>query len=177
MSVVWIIVLVVLWAWVLLPGAVRDWSDTSPVSSVERFERCMGMLARSRPSRAGRHVLVLDRPSAVTAGDAIARAARRRKLIVTRLVATVVSTGAVGMLFGGWFWAPFAVSVAALAGYLGLLLHVRSRAAQRRRTVRSLEEERHLRRPDPEPPSEPTEQVVAEFEDAGNAVRIVRWNG
>lgn len=108
--------------------------------SVDSFERRMSVLSSARSSRpaARRDMLVPARPT--ESGPAARRAslaARRRTVLATLAVATVNLAAAV-LLFGGVLWAPFALAVLALGGYVALLARLQARRMQARRTVRRL---------------------------------------
>lgn len=131
MSIVVVVLLVVLWAWILLPGAVREQRDGSPASSVSRYERAMSGLARLNPiqrmrtahRRAGREVLVPSGPRERSRRLAAARAARRRRTTL----AVLVTATAVGLLLartvGGPAWIVFWLAAVLLSTFLGLLAH------------------------------------------------------
>lgn len=144
MSIVVVILLAVLWAWILLPGAVREHRDASPASSVSRFDRSMkrlgrlGRVRRSRPSwaggRAGREVLMPSRPAERRADLAAARAARRRRTVLTVLTGLTTLALIAARAVGGPAWVLFWVTAPLLVAFLGLLCHrwvqISRRAAQ-----------------------------------------------
>jgi hypothetical protein len=142
MNVALLVLLLVLWALILGPGALRGVQGRSPTASVDAFERSMGILASDRSAFArtpGRHVMVVHDPRAVVAPrSSRRRTLERRRLILQWLAAAVVATAILGVAAGGVALAAFWVSAAALVGYVGLLLHLRSRAEHTRRTVRRL---------------------------------------
>jgi hypothetical protein len=132
-----VILLGALWAWILVPGALRARRESSPIDSVDLFERSMSVLASNR-TLPGRHVLVLDRPAQVTGRSTRARTLQRRRLVLTRLGAAVPLTLLAAIAFGGVWVAVFALTAAALAVYLGVLVQLRGQAQERRRKVRRL---------------------------------------
>lgn len=189
MSVVVVVLLVVLWAWILLPGAVRERRETSPVTSVSRFERSMAHLARANPVRSrrdgpaqpgpGHRIFVLDRPEAVVHGDASGRAARRRRQVLTVLTASNTLALIAVRTIGGFTWVVFWLLAALLATYLMLLGHrwvrtsrdaalplVRPPAFDREALVARTERWRA-----PSPPSREATDVGFD----GDAVRVVDW--
>lgn len=130
MSIVVVVLLAVLWAWILLPGAVREHRDASPASSVSRFERSMARLGRvgrprrwSRAGRAGREVLMPADPAERRAELAAAQAARRRRTVLTVLTAMTTVTLLAARTVGGPAWALFWFAASLLAVFLGLLCH------------------------------------------------------
>lgn len=141
MSIVVVVLLVVLWAWILLPGAVRERRDTSPATSVSRFERSMAQLGRIRlvrsvpegtgkaaPEGAGetprdREVWLLEGSERSAVLDAVARAARRRRQVLTGLTATTTMLLISARIIGGFVWALFWFASVLLLIYLVLLAH------------------------------------------------------
>jgi predicted MFS family arabinose efflux permease len=126
MSIVVVAVLIVLWAWILLPGAVRE-RRRSPITSVSRFERSMAQLARAKSveyvedagSGAVRRIVLDDRDT----GAAAARAAARRRQVLTGLTAATTLTLVLARLVGGPTWALFGLAALLLGVYLVLLAH------------------------------------------------------
>ena len=58
MNLVVVGLLIGLWAWVLLPGLLRERRNSSPLETVSRFERSMDTLAQTGMEQAvGRHVV------------------------------------------------------------------------------------------------------------------------
>lgn len=128
MSVVVVVLLVVLWAWVLLPGAVREHREASPATSVSRFERTMAQLARANPVRSGSPQLLaanlraLARPLPHADLDPAQRAARRRRHVVAILTAATTLGLFAAQLIDGIAWLLFWIPGVLLAVYLGLLV-------------------------------------------------------
>lgn len=139
-----VVILALVWALVLLPGAVRS-RRSSPTNSVGTFERAMDVLARRdgnpRSGRSdGRYVYVPH-----DAGRIVGERARRRNALVAqrrrmfvRLLGAAGITLPLAILFDGILWALFAASVAALGVYVGLLLRWKGQADQAAEVVRSL---------------------------------------
>lgn len=130
MGLVIVALLVVLWAWILVPGAVRERRESSPLATVSRFERSMARLARTHrggvvraKDASGRDVWVLDRPEAVLHGDAPRRAARRRRTVLTCLTAATTLALVGAQVVGGVFVALLWLSGVLLAVFLLLLVH------------------------------------------------------
>lgn len=136
MSLLVVVLLVVLWAAVLLPGAVRGRAGASPMSSIDSFERSMDMLAHRARSRSPSSRTVLMPPP--PRSTARARAAQRRRMILGRLVGAVGATGLLGLVAGGALWLLFATALAALGGYVVVLFQLQSRQAELRRKVRRM---------------------------------------
>lgn len=146
MGLLVVILLTGLWASILLPAAVRSRRHFSPIHSVDEFERNMGMLApkptigpvNQRPLP-GRHVMVLDRPSAVTGLYRRNHSAvERRRMILFRLLGALAATGFVAVLFGGIFWNAFLIVLIAVAGYVGLLARMQMHRAEVERKIHRL---------------------------------------
>ncbi len=146
MNLLVIVLLVVLWTSILVPGAVRGRHLRSPLASIDSFERSMGILApessarRSRGRRPGRSILVLTDPRRVVQPPRPGRnrvLARRRAILVGLSFAVVVA-GLLAIAVGGPAVPLVATSAVALAGYVGLLLYLKSSAQRSRRTVRHL---------------------------------------
>ena len=143
-----IVLLLLLWAVLLLPGALRS-RTSSPHTTVGGFERAMDVL-RTKPGQ-GRELMVpgdagrivtrgLSReggdPEAVRGEDPVV--ARRRNWFLRLLGATGVSLLlAVGV--GGWLWLPFVSLLLLTAGYTALLRHFKIQRDQARRVVRELD--------------------------------------
>jgi hypothetical protein len=183
-----IVLLLLLWAVLLLPGALRS-RKSSPHTTVGGFERAMDVL-RAKPGH-GRELMVprdagriVTRNSARQAVESGAPTedpvvARRRSWFLRLLAGTGVTLLlAIGL--GGWLWLPF-VSLALLTGgYTALLRHLKLQRDQARRVVRDLE----IRRVEDAPPADaevpPTTPERATV-DAGNlalqSVRLRRWDG
>lgn len=145
MSALVVVLLAVLWASILVPGLLRGRRHRSPASSIDAFERSMGILANDLRARLpgskpppGRQVLVVSDRARLVARPARVRALRRRRRVLQALVvATLLSTVAAA-LAGGWTRAlPVAPGVALLA-YVALLARVRARELDTRRTLRHL---------------------------------------
>jgi hypothetical protein len=114
--------LAALWLWLLSPGVLRDRKPKSPIASIDSFERYMDKLAPLPTLPApGPEATVQPRPPRPSA-------ARRRRLIITRLSALCVATLAVATQAGGWTWALPATAATLLTAYLLALALVRRRA-------------------------------------------------
>lgn len=154
MNLVVVGLLIGLWAWVLLPGLLRERRNASPLETVTKFERSMDTLAQTGmgPSAAdgsGRPILVLDDAERVVSGGARTRSELRRRALLARggfVVAVAVIGGAVA---GGWWWTPAAVVGVAYLSYVGLVVRVERRLAEQREMLHDLAEERERRQPSP----------------------------
>lgn len=137
-----VVILALVWALVLLPGAVRS-RRSSPTNSVGTFERAMDVLARRDSNPRGGDGRVIYVPS--DAGRIVGERARRRNALIARrrqlfvwLVAGVGTTLPVAILAGGFAWALFLAATAALAVYVGLLLRWKNQAEEAAEVVRTL---------------------------------------
>jgi hypothetical protein len=150
MSLLVVVLLAGLWLSILLPGTLRGRRGSSPMNSIDSFERSMGMLAlRSttplqpglrigKSPVAGRHVLILHDPGTIARSGPRTQVLRRRRMVLRRLIAAVAATVVPALVFGGAWWAPFALAGTALCGYVALLVHLAGRAAEARSKVRVL---------------------------------------
>lgn len=130
MSVVVVLLLVVLWAWILLPGAVRERRETSTTSSVSRFKRSMAHLAHANPAppeftgdEDGRNGQGIPGSGSAPREEVAGRAARRRRQVLTSLTAAATLALIAARSFGGPSWVAFWVVMALLTTYLALLGH------------------------------------------------------
>lgn len=182
-----IVLLLLLWAVLLLPGALRS-RRSSPHTTVGGFERAMDVL-RAKPGP-GRELMVPGDAGRIVARDRSCDGgpetprgedplvSRRRTWFLRLLGATAVSLLlAVGV--GGWLWLPFTSLLLLSGGYTALLRHLKLQRDQARRVVRDLE----LRRTVDEPPvadRRPAASHGGPAEDGGLAletVRLRRWDG
>lgn len=151
-----LILLILVWAAVLLPAAVRAARTPSAHSTVGGFERTMEVLSREhRPP--GREVLVpadADRvvrraaatapvpPSAPAPPPPVQQEdpviARRRARFLRLLAATGASLLA-AVVFGGWFWLPAVVTVAATATSVVVLRRLKLQRDRAREVVREID--------------------------------------
>ncbi len=187
-----VVILALVWAMVLLPGAVRS-RRSSPSNSVGTFERAMDVLARRdgnpRSGRSdGRLVYVPN-----DAGRIVGERARRRNAVITqrrrmfvRLLAAVGATLPLAILFDGILWMVFLASGTALGVYVGLLLRWKAQADQAAEVVRNLSDVPRARdvadveRQQVAVGAERPLQVATRDEDPWepqSGVRIRRWDG
>jgi hypothetical protein len=151
MGVAVVVLLGGLWASILVPAAVRARRETSPLHSVDHFERSMGMLA-PKPSvgpanTPGRYVMVLERPSRLTGAARMSPAIERRKAVLLRLLGAVPITGILAWTSGGFFALLFRLSILALVAYVLLLVQVQSRRMQAARKLHHLPVRRQAEEP------------------------------
>ena len=172
-----IVLLVLLWAVVLVPGAIRSRNRTSPHATVGGFERAMDVL-RSKPG-VGRELLVPRDAGRIVTRDVNRDAPRgpyrgedpvtaRRRAWFVRLLGGTGATFFLAVVFGGWLWLPFLVSALLAGGYTALLRHLKIQRDEARRVVREIDLHQ---RPDPVP-AEDVRPVAAV---GGSAVRLRRW--
>lgn len=139
------------WAAVLLPSALRSRRETDPLVTVGGFTQAMAVL-RGRPD--GREIMVpgqadrivghgapTRRPAPSSRPGASRRSgllARRRQLFV-RLLATTAVTFVLALVVGGLLWPVFVTTTIALAVYVGMLRHFKLEADQARDVVRTID--------------------------------------
>ena len=181
-----VVILALLWALILLPGALRS-RRSSPISSIGTFERAMDVL-RNRSSASHRILLVPNDAGRIVGDPASHRRAllARRRRTFARLLAAAALTLLVGVALGGRWWLLFVLSAAAVAVYVAVLLRWKAQTAQAARVVRAL--------PESSPPSRDRElvgvvagdRVFADVQVATRpdepwapqaGVRIRRWEG
>jgi hypothetical protein len=181
-----LLLLVLAWAVLLLPGAVRT-RNRSPVSTVGGFERAMAVLRGDesgaagpfdrRPAAPGGAVFAgasrVDRPPLEPPARAVLR--RRRAWFVRLLVATAV-TGVLAVIASGWLWGAFAAAVAVTAGYVATLRRLKLERDAARRVVADLVPRRstdgRAGRGD-----EDRELAGVVGWSSGDNVRLRRWDG
>ena len=138
-----VVILVLLWALVLLPGALRS-RRSSPTASVGTFERAMDVLARR--GEPGRYIYV-PRDAGRIVGDRERRRrmvmARRRRTFTQLAIATVVSLP-VSIIGGDRWWLSFFVLATALVVNVALLLRWKAQAEQAARVVREMPQTEYL---------------------------------
>lgn len=171
------VVLVLMWAVLLVPGALRRSRNSSPHATVGGFERAMDVLRDNRaatarqllvPGDAGRivsrevdptpHPVTLRRPE-----DPVV--VQRRTWFVRSLAATGVAVVA-AVVLGGWLWLPAMLLLLGTAGYVALLRHLKLQRDEARKVVAELDLHRPAR--------------VGALEDgeswgASGGVRLRRW--
>lgn len=143
--------LVVGWAAVLLPSALRSRRSTDPMLTVGGFTRAMSVL-RGRPQ--GREIMVPHMADRIVRHDqhppaASAPSSRRTELLARRrtvFVRLLVATGTsllLAIALGGVLWPVFVVSALGLGGYVALLRHHKvERDAARRVVVHAFDDPR-----------------------------------
>jgi hypothetical protein len=179
MNLVVVGLLIGLWAWVLLPGLLRERRSSSPVNAVNRFERSMDTLAQTGMERgsaeaSGRAILVLDDAERVVSARTRSRAEVRRRAVLARggfIVAVAAVTGAVA---GGLWCAILAVTAAPYLFYVVAVVRLERRLAQQREMLHDLAEERQRRQALEPPPAgvAPIELVVGDE----SGIIITGWN-
>lgn len=109
------------------------------MTTVDSFEHRMSILssARSGRHRAPRDLLMPAQPEPAAQARRARLVARRRTVLATLAVVTV-NLAAAAVVFGGAFWVPLLVAVAALAGYVAVLAQLEGRRTRARRTVRRI---------------------------------------
>lgn len=142
------------WAAVLLPSALRSRRQTDPLVTVGGFSQTMAVL-RGRPD--GREIMVPGEAERIVGHAESARAgaavpptrrsatsrrsellARRRVLFVRLLLTTVVAL-ALSVFVGGLLWPVFVTTLLALGVYVGMLRHFKVEADQARDVVRAID--------------------------------------
>jgi hypothetical protein len=158
-SLVVLLILAVVWGVFLVPQVLRARADRGPADSIGSFRNQLSMIERSLPdgtARARRQAppafqapaypyAVPAYGAAVAAGPVVAgygaptrsELQRRRQNVLLGLLAAVIVTLALGLLFKPAF-ALNIVADLALAAYVALLVRARSIAAEREMKVRYL---------------------------------------
>jgi hypothetical protein len=161
-SLVVLLILAVVWGVFLVPQVLRARADRGPADSIGSFRNQLSMIERSLPdpavggrSRRAQAAAAQQAPpfpyvppaygAAVAVGQASMSSAapsrselqRRRQNVLLVLLALVVGTLALGLLFKPAF-ALNIVADLALAGYVAMLVRARSIAAERDMKVRYL---------------------------------------
>jgi hypothetical protein len=173
-----IVLLVLLWAVVLVPGAIRSRNRTSPHATVGGFERAMDVL-RTKPGT-GRELLVPGDAGRIVTRDVNREEPRgpyrredpvtqRRRSWFVRLLAGAGASFLLAVVFGGWLWMPFVMVVLVAGGYTALLRHLKLQRDEARRVVREIDVRDH----GPRPVVEDSGKVAA---GGDSAVRLRRWD-
>ena len=191
--------LVIGWAVVLLPGALRSRRSTDPMTTVGGFTRAMSVL-RDRPQ--GREIMVPhradrivghgQRPDPRAAARPLAPSRRgdllaRRRTVFVRLLAATGVAFLLAVAFGGLLWPAFVVTGLGLGGYVALLRHYKvERDAARHVVVRAFDGPRAdevVSEPERQPVAVGAEpsgwQVATRFDEpwqGESTVRIRRWD-
>ena len=138
-----VVILVLLWALVLLPGALRS-RRSSPTASVGTFERAMDVLGRR--GETGRYIYVPR-----DAGRIVGDRERRRRLLVnrrrrafTQLAIASAAALPVSAFGGGRWWLLFFGLATALVVDVALLLRWKAQAEQAAQVVREMPQIEYL---------------------------------
>jgi hypothetical protein len=178
MNLVVVGLLIGLWAWVLLPGLLRERRNSSPIDTVNNFERSMDTLAQTGGEQSfelsGRHVLVLDDAERVVSGRARSRAEVRRRAVLARGGFVVVAAGLGAGAGGGLWWIPFAVLCSLYLVYVAAVVRLERRLAEQREMLHDLAQERERRQP-PEPALVDVDSVELVVGDESGII-ITGWN-
>ncbi len=149
-----LVLLVLVWAVLLLPGAVRS-RRTSPHATVGGFERAMDVLRTEARGSGGRELLVPRDAGRIVdhapVGPSSMRSytmptqlqedpiiVQRRTRFVRALIATAV-TLVLGIVIGGWLWAAFAITAAGTGCYAAVLRHLKLQRDEAKRVVREID--------------------------------------
>lgn len=152
-----LLILAVVWGVFLIPQVLRARADRGPADSIGSFRNQLSMIERSLPGGTGRvtHLNAARRAQAtMPIGGPVGPLAsgyqtvayrpptrselqRRRRDVLLALLAAVIFTLALGLLFRPLF-ALNVVADAALAGYVILLVRARTIAVEREMKVRYL---------------------------------------
>ncbi len=179
MNLVVVGLLIGLWAWVLLPGLLRERRNTSPLETVNRFERSMDTLAQTgadsppRHDALGRRIMVLGDAERVVSGRARTRAELRRRAMLARGGFVVAVAVVVGLVLGGWWWTPAGLGGATYLTYAGLVVRLEQRLAEQRDMLHDLADERERRQPPLAPPHDPNAIELAVGDESG--IIVTGW--
>lgn len=171
-----LVLLVLLWAALLVPSALRSRTG-SPHVTVGGFERAMDVLRSPSSRSGGRELLVPGDAGRIVDHVGIApveelrpyrredpRVEARRTWFLRLVTGTALSLG-LAVAFGGVLWAVAVLAVTATATYTALLRRWKLQADQVRTVVRKLEADAAPRRV-------PLGAAVGE-----SSVRLRRWDG
>ena len=151
MSLVVLLILAAVWGVFLIPQVLRARADRGPADSIGSFRNQLSMIERSLPEGTARMPHFNARraqasmPAALGYQQSVAgyrppsrsELQRRRRDVLLGLLAAVVATLALGLLFRPFLALNLVVDVA-LAGYVTLLVRARTIAAEREMKVRYL---------------------------------------
>lgn len=151
-----IVILAVIWAVILLPGAIRS-RRRSPRNTVGGFEHAMDVLNHRRrvPAPGGRELMVPADATRIVTGDRRSSVLRRRRRLFAGLLVTAVLLVLIALVAGGSWWLPAAASLGALASYVTLLRRWKLQQQQAASQVVRLPERRER------PAAEPSEELVS----------------
>lgn len=155
------------WAAVLLPSALRSRRETDPHTSVGGFTHAMSVL-RGRPD--GREIMVPERARQIVShGVPSARGTlvARRRQVFTRLLGATVGTLVLALVVGGLLWPLFLITALTLFGYVALLRHHKVERDLARHVVRTMDRTIDL--------AEYEGASALEFERVPLAVGAERW--
>ncbi len=133
-----VVILALMWAVILVPSAFRGRSS-SPGRSVGGFEKAMDVLTR-QSGEPGRNIMVPADSARIVGAATSGREAvlARRRRAFTGLTGAVGTTFLLGVAFAGPFWVLFGMAVAAMGGYIALLLKLKEQRDTARDVVRML---------------------------------------
>ena len=157
-----LLILAVVWGVFLIPQVLRARADRGPADSIGSFRNQLSMIERSLPEGSARitHLNAARRaqPAMPTYGSGYQPMAyrppsrselqRRRRDVLLGLLAAVVVTLAMGLVFKPFFALNLMADVA-LAGYVTLLVRARTIAAEREMKVRYLPGPMPMHAPEP----------------------------
>jgi hypothetical protein len=167
-----LLLLILVWVAILLPGALRSRFRPSPRASVGGFQRTMdGLRAQSAvPTYAPASTVPVGRASVARREDPVI--AHRRQRTLQLLAATVLAL-AVAPVVGGATW----VIAASLAITSAVTLVVLRRLKVQRDAARSVIVSLDLRRPAQELVDEITGELVVAAGSSASVVRLPSWRG
>ena len=173
-----LLLLILVWVAILLPGALRSRLRPSPRASVGGFQRAMDGL-RVQQRVVTTHVPASTAPAVATAST-VHRAARREDPVVTRrrrftlrLVGLTVLMLIAAPLLGGAVWAVTGTLVVASVATLVVLRRLKLQRDAARTVLVSLD----LRRPAQPLVDEITGELVVAAGSSASAVRLPSWRG
>ncbi len=147
-----LLILAVVWGVFLVPQLLRSRADRGPADSIGSFRNQLSMIERSLPEGSARvtHLNAARRAQASMMAGPVgyqpvagyrpptrSELQRRRRDVLLALLASVIATLALGLLFKPFFALNLVADVA-LAGYVTLLVRARTIAAEREMKVRYL---------------------------------------
>lgn len=164
-----LLLLILVWVAILLPGALRSRLRPSPRASVGGFQRAMDGLSTRATS--GAAPLAAPSPPSGARGEDPALARRRRRTLL--LLGVTAASLVAAPLLGGVAWAVAGTLAATSAGTVVVLRRLKLQRDAARDVLVSLD----LRRPAQPLVDEITGELVVAAGSSATVVRLPSWRG